>query len=56
MGDDEEFTGSSDEPSEYSDEELDVLAQACVDSPSRRKNNKLRYELLVSFLSLNWVW
>ena len=43
------FIDSSDEPSEDSDEELDVLAQPGVDLPSRRKNNKL------PFLSLSWV-
>ena len=46
---DEVFIDSSDEPSEDSDEELDVLAQPGVDLPSRRKNNKL------PFLSLSWV-
>ncbi|KAH0712116.1 hypothetical protein KY289_008075 [Solanum tuberosum] len=39
---DEVFIDSSDEPSEDSDEELDVLAQPGVDLPSRRKSNKLR--------------
>ncbi|KAH0725663.1 hypothetical protein KY284_001528 [Solanum tuberosum] len=42
LGGNEEFIGSSNEPSEDSDEELDILAQSGVDLPSRRKNKKLR--------------
>ncbi|KAG5576123.1 hypothetical protein H5410_056257 [Solanum commersonii] len=44
LGGDEVFIDSSDELSEDSDEELDVLAQPGVDLPSRRKSNKLRYD------------
>ncbi|WMV10062.1 hypothetical protein MTR67_003447 [Solanum verrucosum] len=43
----EEFIGSLDEPSEDSDEELDVLAQSSVDLPSKRKNKKLRAKMNV---------
>ncbi|KAH0781900.1 hypothetical protein KY290_001498 [Solanum tuberosum] len=51
----EEFIGSSDEPSEDSDEELDVLAQSSVDLPSRRKNKKLRYDNSCSISFFEWV-
>ncbi|WMV54501.1 hypothetical protein MTR67_047886 [Solanum verrucosum] len=46
------FIDSSDEPSEDSDEELDVLAQPGVDLPSRRKSNKLRgkWNVIAKFL------
>ncbi|WMV12127.1 hypothetical protein MTR67_005512 [Solanum verrucosum] len=44
LGGDEVFIDSSDEPSEDSDEKLDVLAQPGVNLPSRRKSNKLRYD------------
>ncbi|KAH0766752.1 hypothetical protein KY285_002623 [Solanum tuberosum] len=44
LGGDEVFIDSSDEPSEDSDDELDILAQPGVDLPSKRKSNKLRYD------------
>ncbi|WMV33667.1 hypothetical protein MTR67_027052 [Solanum verrucosum] len=47
LGGNEEFIGSSDELSEDSDEELDVLAQPGVDLPSRRKSKKLRAKMNV---------
>ena len=58
LGGNEEFIGSSDEPSEDSDEELDVLAQLGVDLPSRRKSNKLRYDSSssVSFFELGMIF
>ncbi|KAH0730497.1 hypothetical protein KY289_001685 [Solanum tuberosum] len=58
LGGDEVFIDSSYEPSENSDEELDVLAQPCVDLPSRRKNNKLRYDSSssVSFFELGMIF
>ncbi|WMV48790.1 hypothetical protein MTR67_042175 [Solanum verrucosum] len=58
LGGDEVFIDSSDEPSEDSDEELDVLAQPGVDLPSRRKSNKLRYDSSssVSFFELGMIF
>ncbi|KAH0773237.1 hypothetical protein KY290_010374 [Solanum tuberosum] len=58
LGGDEVFIDSSDEPSEDSDEELDVLAQPGVDLPSRRKNNKLRYDSSssISFFELDMIF
>ncbi|XP_055804034.1 uncharacterized protein LOC129873061 isoform X1 [Solanum dulcamara] len=55
---DEEFIDSSDEPSENSGEELDVLAQPGVDLPSRRKSNKLRYDssCSISFFELGMIF
>ncbi|XP_019263156.1 PREDICTED: uncharacterized protein LOC109240922 isoform X2 [Nicotiana attenuata] len=42
LGGDEDFIYSSDDASEDSSEDLDVLAQPGVDLPSRRKSKKLR--------------
>ncbi|KAH0673736.1 hypothetical protein KY284_024823 [Solanum tuberosum] len=58
LGGDEVFIDSSDEPSEDSDEELDVLAQPDVDLPLRRKSNKLRYDSSssVSFFELGMIF
>ena len=58
MGDDEVFIDSSDELSEDSDEELDVLAQPGVDLPSRRKRHKLRYDSSssISFFELGMIF
>ncbi|KAG5627393.1 hypothetical protein H5410_012611, partial [Solanum commersonii] len=58
LGGDEVFIDSSDEPSEYSDEELDVLAQPVVDLPSRRKGSKLRYDSSssISFFELGMIF
>jgi len=58
LGGNEEFIGSSDEPSEDSDEELDVLAQPGVDLPSRRKSKKLRYDnsCSISFFDLGMIF
>ncbi|MCD7450602.1 hypothetical protein HAX54_007398 [Datura stramonium] len=44
LGSDEDFIGSSDEPNEDNEEELDVLSQPDIDLPSRRKSRKLRYD------------
>ncbi|KAK4354494.1 hypothetical protein RND71_026688 [Anisodus tanguticus] len=44
LGGDEVYIDSSNEQSEYNDEELDVLAQLGVDLHSRRKSKKLRYD------------
>lgn len=44
LGDNEESIGLSDESSENSDDELNVLAQPGVDLSSRRKSKKLRYD------------
>ena len=58
LGGDEVFIDSSDESSEDSDEELDVLAQLGVDLPSRRKSNKLRYDSSssISFFELGMIF
>ncbi|KAH0776290.1 hypothetical protein KY290_007701 [Solanum tuberosum] len=58
LGGDEVFIDSSDEPSEDSDEELDVLAQPGVDLPLRRKSNKLRYDSssFISFFELGMIF
>ncbi|KAG5632921.1 hypothetical protein H5410_004638 [Solanum commersonii] len=49
LGGNEEFISSSNEPSEDSDKELDVLAQSGVDLPSRRKSKKLSSKELQLF-------
>ncbi|KAH0726929.1 hypothetical protein KY284_002794 [Solanum tuberosum] len=58
LGGDEVFIDSSDEPSENSDDELDILAQPGVDLPSKRKNNKLRYDSSssISFFELGMIF
>ncbi|MCD7464383.1 hypothetical protein HAX54_052611 [Datura stramonium] len=55
LGGDEEFISSLDEPSEFTEEELDVLAQPGIDLPSRRKSRKLRYDdsSAISFFELD---
>nr|XP_025884588.1 uncharacterized protein LOC101247704 [Solanum lycopersicum] len=58
LGGDEVFIDSSNELSEDSDEELDVLAQPGVDLPSRRKRHKLRYDSSssISFFELGMIF
>ncbi|MCD9561027.1 hypothetical protein HAX54_019961 [Datura stramonium] len=58
LGGDKDFIGSSDELSKDSEEELDVLAQPCIDLPSRRKSRKSRYDdsSVISFFELDMIF